>query len=162
MRSTSDSRAALAAVLIVIAAYAFAFFALMRERQHDISWFVVAGGAGVDPERIPPGLSIIPGVEGYDGIAFYRLAIDPFTRQSAAFGITLDAPPYRQQRILFPLLVHILSFGRVEWIPTLLVLLNLLAVSGLTVGAAIVARQFGLHPLWSLLVPLYPGFFIAF
>lgn len=149
------------AVLLVLAAYAVAFMALMRQRQ-DISWFVVAGGSGVDPAEIPAGLSIIPGIEGYDGLAFYRLALDPFTRQAKDFGITLDTPPYRQQRILYPLLVRVLSFGRVEWVPTLLVIVNLMAVICLTVGAAAIAAQYGLSPLWGVLIPLYPGFFIAF
>jgi len=152
----------MAAVLVVLAAYGVAFMALMRQRQQDISWFVVAGGSGVDPARIPAGLSIIPGVEGYDGLSFYRLALDPFTRKATDFGITLDTPPYRQQRILYPLIVHVLSLGRVEWVPTLLVIVNLIAVVCLTAGAATIAAQYGLSPLWGVLVPIYPGFFLAF
>ena len=161
MVARSHHQLMFAAVLLVLAAYLMAFAALMRQRE-DISWFVVAGGPGVDPAQIPAGLSIIPGIEGYDGMAFYRLALDPFTRQAKDFGITLDTPPYRQQRILYPLLVHVLSFGRAEWVPTLLVVVNLIAVICLAVGAAAIAAQYGLNPLWGVLVPLYPGFFIAF
>lgn len=153
---------ALAAVLLALGAYAAAFVSLMRQRQHDISWFVVAGSRGIDPARIPPGLSIIPGVEGYDGVAFYRLALDPFTRQETQFGITLDNPPFRQQRILYPLIVHVLSLGRAEWVPTLLVVVNFAAVAALTLGGAWIAAQHGLNPAWGLLLPLYPGFFITF
>ncbi len=46
--------------------------------------------------------------------------------------------------------------------PTLLVVCNLLAIVCLTIAAAMVAMQHGLHPLWGLLIPLYPGFFMAF
>ena len=148
--------------MIALVSYTIAFTALMRQRHQDISWFVVAGGAGVDVRQIPPGLSIIPGTEGYDGLSFYRLALDPLTRRATDFGITLDNPPYRQQRLLYPVIVHGLSLGRPEWVPTLLVVCNLLAIVCLTIAAAVVAMQHGLHPLWGLLIPLYPGFFMAF
>lgn len=138
-------------------AYAWAFFTLMARRENDISRFVVAGNVGVDPERIPAGLSIFPDVPGYDGIAFYRLALDPFTREAADFGITLDNPPYRQQRVLYPLIVSLLSLGHPEFVPTLLVVVNLIAAVVLTISAARLTS-----PLWSLLLALYPGFFIAF
>jgi hypothetical protein len=154
--------ATLLVVLVVLAAYAWAFFTLMARREGDISWFVVAGTVGVDPERIPAGLSLFPGVPGYDGIAFYRLALDPFTRQATDFGITFDNPPYRQQRVMYPLIVHVLSFGHVEWVPTLLVVVNLIAIVALTGSAARLAMLIGLSPYWAMLIALYPGFFIAF
>ena len=155
-------KAILAVALVALAAYAWASAALMAERHSDISWFVVAGGAGVDAARIPAGLSVIPGIGGYDGMAFYRLALDPFTRKATDFGITLDNPAYRQQRVLYPLIVHLLSFGRAEFVPTLLVIVNLIAVVFLTMAATRLAIACGLHPLWGLLVPAYPGLFIAF
>ncbi|HEV7767493.1 MAG TPA: hypothetical protein VGQ76_21000 [Thermoanaerobaculia bacterium] len=153
----SRRSATLLAALLVLMAYAWAFFTLMARRESDISRFVVAGSVGVDPERIPAGLSIFPDVPGYDGIAFYRLALDPFTREATDFGITLDNPPYRQQRVLYPLIVHVLSPGHPEWVPTLMVLVNLTAVVVLTIIAARLTS-----PFWSLLIALYPGFFIAF
>ncbi len=155
-------KAVLAAALIALAAYAWAFATLMAERHNDISWFVVAGGAGVDKTRIPAGLSVIPGIGGYDGMAFYRLALDPFTRKTSDFGITLDNPAYRQQRVLYPLIVHLLSLGRAEFVPTLLVVVNLIAVVFLTIAAARLAVWYGLHPFWGLLASSYPGLFIAF
>ncbi len=107
MRPLSKREAVLVAALTALIAYTVVFMALMRQRRQDISWFVVAGGSGVNARQIPPGLSIIPSVEGYDGLSFYRLALDPFTRRATDFGITLDTPPYRQQRLLYPVIVYL-------------------------------------------------------
>ena len=48
-------------------------------------------------------LTVYEGSSGYDGAFVYRLALDPFTEQPVAHGITLDNPSYRQQRIVLPL-----------------------------------------------------------
>ncbi len=96
------------AVIIAICYIAF-FVLLLRTRGGDVSLFVIAGGQNVDASKVPAGLTVIPNIGGYDGIWFYRLAIDPFTRVQAAHGIRLDNPAYRQQRIGYPFIVWLLS-----------------------------------------------------
>jgi len=132
---------------------------LLQSRNDDISVFVVAGTA-VDASRVPPGLTVLP-VGGYDGVAFYRLAVDPWTNARTAYGITLDTPAYRQQRILYPLIVHVLSFGHVTWIPTLLVAVNFASLVLLGFLSGMLAQQLGRHALWGLLLALVPGFAIS-
>src|SRR5258708_5404820 len=131
---------------------------LWNARGRDVSRFIVLGANAVDRARLPPHVAVLPDSKGYDGASFYRLALDPFTRRPTDFGITLDAPAYRQQRILYPFLVWCLSAGRHEWVPALMVWLNIAAVAGLSWSGASLARHFGRHALWGSLFSLYPGF----
>lgn len=151
---------ALAALLTAIA-YAVFILHLLHARGGDISIFVVAGGGGVDPQKVPPGLTVIPGIGGYDGVAFYRLALDPFTRVQTAYGVSLDNPAYRHQRIGYPLVVWALSLGRARIVPRVMVGVNFAALVIMGALGAMLARQYGHHALLGLLFPLFPGFAIS-
>ncbi|HEX9163289.1 MAG TPA: hypothetical protein VF980_16400 [Thermoanaerobaculia bacterium] len=135
----------------------FVFF-VWKARDRDVSRFIVLSAQSVDEKQVPSGVTVSHKVGGYDGTAFYRLALNPFTRQRTEFGITLDAPPYRQQRILYPLLVWLLAAGHVSLVPWLLVAVNIAAVACLGGAGSILAVRIGQHPLWGLLFALYPGF----
>jgi len=63
------------------------------------------------------------GTEGYDGQFAYQIATNPFG--AAPY---LDVPPYRYQRILYPLLARLLAFGQIALIPYALILVNLIAI----------------------------------
>ena len=149
----------LAGVLIALA-YGWFILALLDARDGDISRFVVAGGPGVDAARVPPGLTVTKS-GGFDGAIYYRLALDPFPREATAYGITLDNPPYRAQRVGYPLLVWLLSLGHATWVPTLLVVVNWLALIAMAALGAALSRHWGHHALWGVLVPLYPGFVLS-
>lgn len=147
-------------MLIVALAYGWFIVALRDARNGDISRFVVAGGPGVDAARVPPGLTVTK-TPGFDGAIYYRLALDPFPREATAYGITLDNPPYRAQRIGYPLLVWLLSFGHAPWVPALLVIVNWMAAIAMAGLGAALSRHWGHHALWGLLVPMYPGFALS-
>jgi len=149
-----------AAAAIVAVCYGVFTFALWRARDRDISRFVVAG-AGVDAREVPPGLTVRSDIGGYDGVAFYRLAVNPFRRAKKAYGITLDNPPYRQQRIGYPLLVFLASFGNARAIPLMMVVLNVLALIAIAAIGAALAQQFGVSGLWGVAFALYPGFILT-
>jgi hypothetical protein len=151
-----------AAALLALLAYGGVLASLLHKHDGDISLMVVAGGGGVDASKTPPGLTVDPNSGGYDGMMFYRLALDPFTSVQTAYGVKLDAPAYRQQRILYPLIVWALSLGNAEWVPALLVIVNLIAIAVMAFAAGAIAQQYGLDPLWGVLVPLFPGFLITF
>src|SRR3954468_16416199 len=149
------------AIVIAICYIAF-FILLLRARGGDVSLFVIAGGVNVDASKVPAGLTVIPNIGGYDGVWFYRLAINPFTGVQAAHGIRIDNPPYRQQRVMYPLIVWLLSLGQVKWIPWLLVIVNILAAAVMAAFAGAFAKRFGLNAMWGVVVPLYPGFVLTF
>lgn len=150
----------LAAAVAGICYLAF-FFSLLHARGGDVSLFVIAGGPNVDARRVPAGLTVIPNIGGYDGMTFYRLALDPFTRTQAAFGIRLDNPPYRQQRIAYPFIVWLLSLGHSGWVPWLLVAVNIAAAAAMGAFGGAFARRVGQHALWGVMFPLYPGFVLT-
>ena len=127
----------------------------------DPSRFVVAGDTFVDRVTAPPALAILPASNGYDGQFFYRLALDPFTSQQTAFGIALDLPARRQQRILYPLAAWCISGGdpvRVAWA---LIGLNVAGMGILGWLGALWARECGRHALYGLAFPAYPGFVLT-
>jgi hypothetical protein len=150
------------AALITAVFYSAFLLRLLTVRGGDVSIFVVAGGPGVDEQRVPPGLTVIPDIGGYDGQAFYRLALDPFTRTRTAYGVELDTPAYRQQRIGYPLLVWAFSLGgRPLLVPRMMVAVNLIALVAMAVVGAWFARFHGRHALWGLVFPFYPGFLMT-
>ena len=152
----------LAAAVVAGICYVALFFSLLDARRGDVSLFVIAGGPNVDARKVPPGLTVIPNIGGYDGMTFYRLALDPFTRVQTAFGIRLDNPPYRQQRIAYPFIVWILSLGHSRWVPALLVAVNIAAAAAMGAFGGAFAKRLGQHALWGVIVPLYPGFVLTF
>jgi hypothetical protein len=96
----------------------------------DLSAFVVAGDRFVDPRTAPAELTVHEDSSGYDGAFVYRLALDPFTDQQVAYGITLDNPPYRQQRVGLPVVSWLVAAATPLPLPLILILVNALAWSG--------------------------------
>lgn len=153
----SEAAPALVAALL----YAWFLITLIHARSDDVSRFVVAGGPGVDARAVPPGLTVRSDLAGYDGTMFYRLALNPFTREQTAHGITLDNPAYRQQRIGYPLLAWIASLGRARALPWVLVLINYLGVIAIAWTGALIAVHFEANAMWGLAFALYPGFLMT-
>lgn len=121
---------------------------------------VVAGDAYVSPER-PADLAVVhENSTGYDGQFVYRLALDPFTREATADGITLDNPPYRQQRLLLPLAAHALHRLGVP-VSLGLLLVNALGVLLAAWAGAVLAHRLGRHRAWGALLALSPAVVIA-
>jgi hypothetical protein len=117
-------------------------------------FFVDADTAGIASEFIRPRT-------GYDGQFYYRLAQDTFSIQQTAFGITLDDPPLRQQRMLLPLLTSIITRGEVASVPIVMLFINILAVGGCGWAAAHILQRFDCSPWYGVLFVFYPGFAIS-
>lgn len=97
----------------------------------DFTYFFVAGTDFVDPAATPVSVWVQNG-QGYDGQFFYRYALNPFDFSKSGNGITVDHVPYRIQRIVYPLLSWIFSFGGIPWlVPYSLILVNMLAFFGI-------------------------------
>jgi hypothetical protein len=113
----------------IVAAVYLAFIMLrLAAGGNDPSIFVLAGDKFVDAKHAPESLKVLTNWDGYDGQFFYRLALDPFTTKQTDFGISLDLPPWRQQRIVYPALVWLMSLGRVELVPWMLIAVNYVAL----------------------------------
>lgn len=151
-----------ATATLTITALLYGFIIAHRLAIHhfDASFFLTAGSAFCRFGQVPPDLTVDT-PQGYDGQFYYRLALDPFTNQRTRHGITIDNPPYRQQRILYPALAGVLAFGHVKWLPWTMILVNYLAVCVLGFTAGLFAQAFGRHALWGLVIPFYPGILLS-
>ncbi|MGI9148504.1 MAG: hypothetical protein ACR2IK_18455 [Chloroflexota bacterium] len=147
--------------ILVTAAYSLLVLWRWRIIGRDPGFFVLAGPPLADPNQTLPNLHVFPPGTTYDGQFFYRLALEPWTNVRTAYGITLDVPPYRQQRILYPLLAWVLSGGMWQLTPLALIVANLVAVALLAYSAAVFATTSGRSALASLLVPFYSGYVVT-
>ena len=98
---------------------------------------------------------------GYDGQFYFRLALDPFTDQRKAYGISLDAPVVRQQRILLPFFTWLIARGDLEITPPVMMAINLGAVAGCAFVTGLLLIGFGISAWYGLLFALYPGFAVS-
>lgn len=92
------------------------------------------------------------GSEGYDGQFAYFIALDPVGASQR-----LDAPSYRYQRILYPMLARWLALGRPDILPWTLVSLNVVALAA---GTALMERlllHYGVGRWYALTYGLYAG-----
>ncbi len=96
------------------------------------------GTAFSNRRELPSFLPTISG-SGYDGQFFLRFALNPFDLARTAYGITLDVP-FRAQRIGYPFLSWLLSFGNAHLVPLSLIAVNIAAVTTIAWAAARLAR----------------------
>lgn len=124
--SNSKSAFITAGLILLILISGRGYFAL-----GDFSYFFVAGTDFVDASATPAPVWVQQG-QGYDGQFFYRYALDPFNFSKEDYGVTVDLVPYRVQRIGYPLLCWLFSFGGIPWlVPYSMVLINVLAFFGI-------------------------------
>src|SRR5262245_61626678 len=98
--------------LLVGATYGLALLLLLATHAGDPRFFATLGPQWL---RHDPG-----GGKAADGIIFHAIALEPFGGEIAS--------AYRRERILYPLLAHVLALGRPALVPWALVLLNWLAI----------------------------------
>ena len=148
----------------VCAAVLYAAFVALRlgAGGADVWSFALVGSDFAIQREMHPAVRIQPG-QGYDGQFFFGLAHEPVTHDSVAGGVRLDHPAYRQQRILYPLLVWLLSQGSYHLMPWMLVAVNWAALIAVAyIGGALAAHCGRPHALWGLLPACYPGYLLSF
>lgn len=151
------------AVTLLITATAYLVFIGLRLALHgfDPSFFITAGDRFCNTDLVPDKMIILENSAGYDGQFYYRLALNPFTSKAFDFGIHLDKPAHRQQRILYPVIVWLGSFGHAEYIPFLMIAVNFGALCLIGWFGGAYAQVIKRHALWGLVFSLYPGFILS-
>ena len=148
-------------VAAIVGALAVLFVAA-RDISHGghLGSFALASNVFVHPGASAD-LPVHTGTNGYDGQFYYRLALNPLTHQVTAFHITLDNPPYRQQRVGLPATAW--AVREVFRTPTslALVLVNVLALIVVGWGGATWARQYGRSTWWGVAVAASPALVMA-
>jgi hypothetical protein len=155
-----DRRGMIVVVTATALLYGVVILGRLAYHQWDASFFVAAGQAFCEQSRMPLQLKTTTRY-GYDGQFYYRLALNPFTHRRVEYGITIDNLPYRQQRILYPVLVHVLALGVIGWVPWSMIVVNYLAVCWLAFHAAGFAQRFAVPAIYGLAIPLYPGILLG-
>jgi hypothetical protein len=101
---------------------------------------------------------VVNGTWGYDGQFYYYIARDLNPQTTAAY---LDIPAYRYQRILYPLMAHIISFGNLALIPWVMVILSVLAQAMGTWMVAKILDSWGINVWFALVYGMWIGFGLA-
>jgi hypothetical protein len=93
---------------------------------------------------------------GYDGRFAYAIAANPWgsTRD-------LDQPELRYQRILYPLVVKLLSLGDADLVPWMLVAVNLASAAACALALAKLLARRGASPWLALVLVFSLGFLLA-
>lgn len=96
------------------------------------------------------------GTTGYDGQFFYYIAV-------SGLGAVpqLDQPPYRFQRILYPVLARVLALGRPQDVAVSLVLINAAAIPLTVYFLARLLHERRRHALYSLVYVAWVGTLIG-
>lgn len=152
--------------LVIITIFFYGIFVgqTLWRNGFDFSHFIIAGNIFVNSEQLTEPIKILKkcGPEercgGYDGQFYYRLALDPLTNKRTDYGVTIDLPALRHQRILYPVLVRIFSLGINSAVPIIMVLLNLVALGLMAYFAGKIMKKLNYNIYWGLLIPFYPGF----
>jgi len=127
----------------------------------DVSRLIIAGDRFVNESALTHPIYVLKHSDGYDGQFYYRLALNPLTHERIQYGITLDHPEVRSQRILYPATVWLLSLGNAYLIPYFLVILNIASLGVICWVSLLLCEQLGVRPEFGLLIPFYPGFVLS-
>jgi hypothetical protein len=153
--------AALRFALGALAIYLAAIMPALVRHGLDSSVFIVAGDRFVDTSKLPSPIYVRQKSQGYDGQFYYRLALAPFDLRQPLDGIELDAPAWRMQRIVYPVLAWALSFGRPQLVPLALLVLNLIGIGCVAAFAVRLTQRLALPPLVPFAIVLWPGFLVT-
>lgn len=145
-------------LLIVALVYAVFLVLLLTKINYHSSYLISLGEKFITDFNLVPQNVTIWANDGYDGQFYYRLALNPFTSKQEEFGIKMDIPSYRQQRIIYPLLTWALSLGNRDFVPTLLLVVNFIALLLIGLLGGYFAKSLNLHSLWGLVFAIHPGF----
>jgi hypothetical protein len=122
----------------------------------------VAARAPFLRERPDLARSLITYDAGYDGQFMYLMAFDPllqrFADRPSEYGAYIDSPPYRYGRIGFSALTAVVSAGRPERYPVVMLWLIVAAHFALATVLAHLAAANGMSPFVGLLYLAIPGF----
>ncbi len=119
--------------IIFILIFLYCIFTLANNNWDPMS-FVLVG------KQFDPALGVKE--LGYDGQFAYQIAKDPLNASRY-----LDVPAYRYQRILYPIIVFLLSFGNDAIIPWLLILVNVFSLVIGTLATEKILSKYG-HSRW--------------
>lgn len=157
---TRPTAGALIPILLVVGLFYTLVIGLrIRHYNDNISSLIDAGQKVVahEPGVLGRHVVVFRDSTGYDGLAYYVVADDPFLRHPQI----RDA--FRYQRIVYPLLIWAASLGRRSWRPAAMAGVNVIAVLAITLIAVsiITASGRGTSPWWAVACAVNPSLIIG-
>ncbi len=125
----------------------------------NFTGFACMGDLHPAPGFIPEDAFVLKNSHGYDGQFFYMICHDPWIISPA--GQFIDAPAYRYQRILYPLLAKTLALGYPEFYAYTLVAVNLLAILGGSFYIFLFIKNRGGNLWLTFFYPLFGGLLLC-
>jgi hypothetical protein len=148
-------------VLITALVYV-AFIGAQLDSAHGNPAILIHFGRVFTAVTHPPAGDPIVAAKGYDGQLYWLQAQDPLLLHASTIArLAATSPSYSLQRVAYPALAWLLAGGRDGALPWTLLIVNLLAVLGLTAAFSVYARRRGHHPAWALVVGLSPGLLVS-
>jgi hypothetical protein len=145
-------------VLVVAAVYAAVIGWSVRRYSGNLSALIDAGELVVktEPGALGHHIIVFRNSIGYDGLAYYNVAADPFLQRTFR-----DA--FRYQRIGYPLVVWAVSLGQQKWRPVAMVGVNVVAVLVVAYlsGLIILLYGEGASVWWALACAVNPSLIIG-
>jgi hypothetical protein len=141
--------------------YAILILPILAWAHFDLSVFIVAGDRFANAAALAVPIRVQANSTGFDGQFYYRMALAPFDLAKTAFGITIDDPPLRMQRILYPILAWFLSFGQKPFAAAAMVGVNLLGLAAIAASSVRLTSRLVLPVLTPLAIVFWPGFLIT-
>lgn len=162
MKSALRSTTPLIAVFFTLLFYTVFLNLELKKYGYNFSSFIRLGDAYVDLNEIPSKFLVFENSEGYDGQFYYGLALKPFTKKPFVSGVWLDDPAYRQQRILYPLLAWMVTYGKPDYLPHVLIAINLLFLALTAYFGTQLVQMFKFPKIFGLIFPFYSGLLFSF
>ena len=147
--------------LVAVLIYAAAITPALLRHGFDPSAFIVAGDQFTHPSQLPSPIYVRPHSSGYDGQFYYRLALAPFDFRQPLYGVQIDTPAYRMQRIVYPVLAWAVSLAQPRLVPLALLLVNLAGITAIAVLSARLTRRLELPAIVPIAIMLWPGFLVT-
>lgn len=160
---TETNNIKFAFILIPVFFYTTFLMFELYKNNWDITSFIVAGDQYTTIQELPVPMIIEQNSPGYDGQFYFRLALNPFTQVVNENGVEIDYPRFRQQRILYPLIVWVFSFGgNPNFVIINLVFVNFLGILIISIYAIKIANHFGFPLFYGAILVIFPGMAFAF
>ena len=135
-------------VILANALLLILFLRVLSSHDWDPLAFVL-----LTPNNLPAGQTW--GV-GYDGRFSYHIAVNPLGSTEG-----LDEPNYRYQRILYPLLAKLFSFGIAELVPWVMLALNWISTGVLSYFFGLLLLRRKASPLYVFVLLFSVGYLLA-
>jgi hypothetical protein len=160
-RLFSERLAVVAPTLVVLVVLGFLIGGGLRLYQGNPTGFTVFGSRFLQDTHPPVG-ALHNSPNGYDGQFYWIEARDPLLLLRSTFA-DMKGPGagYHFQRPAYPALAYLLAGGQESALPWTMLLVNVMAILGVTATMSVYCRRRGWSPLWALAIGLMPGLLMA-